>query len=88
MPRPSSSKTKSRVGRASGRNDPRESHQEFLAAYKTQGEEVAIFLARAMAATIASAMPAGLSATTIPAYSRAAIFSPAVPRPPEMIAPA
>ena len=41
-----------------------------------------------MARWTAAPMSAGLSATSIPAACRAAIFSAAVPLPPEMIAPA
>ena len=41
-----------------------------------------------MARCMAVPMSAGLSATSMPAASRAAIFSAAVPLPPEMIAPA
>ena len=41
-----------------------------------------------MARTTASPMSAGLSATSMPASSRAATFSAAVPLPPEMMAPA
>ena len=43
---------------------------------------------RLMAGCSAAPMSAGLSATSMPAASRAAIFSAAVPLPPEMIAPA
>ena len=42
----------------------------------------------AMARSTALPMSAGLAATSIPAASRAATFSAAVPLPPEMIAPA
>ena len=43
---------------------------------------------RAMASTMASPIPAGLLATTTPAFSSAAILASAVPVPPAMIAPA
>ena len=81
---------------ASHRDEPRHIHikrdRECEASFNRwlamRGEAPNVYFRFASARWTARPMSAGLSATSMPAASRAAIFSAAVPLPPEMIAPA